>query len=86
MAKSLAAEWAVHGIRVNSVSPGYMETVLNQGPGLGKARRVWNAKNPMGRLGDPSELTGPLVMLCSRAGSFINGADIIVDGGTHVLC
>jgi sorbose reductase len=77
---SLAAEWARYGIRVNSISPGYMDTVLNEGPGLEEAKKLWYSRNPMGRMGDPSELTGVVVLLCSRAGRYINGADILVDG------
>ena len=78
---SLAAEWAHHGIRVNSISPGYMDTILNEGDGLEEARRTWRERNPMGRMGAPEELTGPIVLLCSGAGSYINGADLVVDGG-----
>ncbi|KAL8925310.1 MAG: hypothetical protein Q9208_003600 [Pyrenodesmia sp. 3 TL-2023] len=78
---SLAAEWARYGIRVNTISPGYMDTILNEGEGLDEARRTWTARNPMGRMGQPEELTGPLVMLCSSAGSYITGADLVVDGG-----
>ena len=78
---SLAAEWAVHGIRVNTISPGYMDTILNEGDGLDEARRTWTARNPMGRMGQPEELTGPLMLLCSGAGSYITGADLVVDGG-----
>ncbi|KIW04457.1 uncharacterized protein PV09_04722 [Verruconis gallopava] len=85
LTRCLAAEWAVHGIRVNSISPGYMDTILNEGVGLAKARTMWNARNPMGRMGVPQELTGPLVLLCSRAGSYMNGADIKVDGGASVF-
>jgi sorbose reductase len=81
----LAAEWAVHGIRVNSISPGYMDTILNEGSGLERARVIWSERNPMGRMGVPQELAGPLVMLCSQAGTFINGADLRVDGGTSVF-
>lgn len=77
---SLAAEWARYGIRINSISPGYMDTILNEGEGLEEARRLWYSRNPMGRMGDPSELTGVVVLLCSRAGRYINGADIVVDG------
>ncbi|KAL9627472.1 MAG: hypothetical protein Q9164_007598, partial [Protoblastenia rupestris] len=55
---SLAAEWAVYGIRVNTISPGYMDTVLNEGEGLEEARKVWTERNPMGRMGLPEELTG----------------------------
>ncbi|KAH7925094.1 NAD(P)-binding protein [Leucogyrophana mollusca] len=82
---SLAAEWARYGIRVNSLSPGYMDTILNEGAGLEEARKIWASRNPMGRMGDPSELTGVVVLLCSRAGKYINGADIVVDGGGHVF-
>lgn len=77
---SLAAEWARHGIRVNSISPGYMDTILNAGEGLESTRNIWLARNPMGRMGDPSELAGVVILLCSPAGKYINGADIVVDG------
>ncbi|OCK91512.1 NAD(P)-binding protein [Cenococcum geophilum 1.58] len=82
---SLAAEWARYGIRVNTISPGYMDTILNKGHGLEKARNIWTSRNPMGRMGVPQELTGPLVLLCSGAGSYINAADIVVDGGGLVF-
>lgn len=85
LAKSLAAEWSVLGIRVNCLCPGYMDTILNEGPGLQKARDTWNSRNPMGRMGDPWELTGPLVLLCSNAGRYINGTDLTVDGGAMVF-
>ncbi|KAK4696980.1 hypothetical protein P7C71_g1033, partial [Lecanoromycetidae sp. Uapishka_2] len=78
---SLAAEWAVHGIRVNSISPGYMDTILNEGDGIAEARDTWAARNPMGRMGVPEELTGIVVLLCSGAGNYVNGADFVVDGG-----
>ena len=80
VSRALAAEWAVHGIRVNSISPGYMNTVLTQGPGLEQMRKIWNERNPMGRSGEVSELIGPVLLLCSPAGSYITGADIVIDG------
>lgn len=85
LARCLAAEWAVHGIRVNTISPGYMDTILNEGDGLLRARTIWNERNPMGRMGVSQELQGPLVLLCSQAGSFMNGADLKVDGGASVF-
>lgn len=81
----LAAEWARYGIRVNSVSPGYMDTVLNEGEGTKEARRIWAERNPLGRMGVPSELTGAVVLLSSNCGSYTNGADIVVDGGAIVF-
>lgn len=86
MKASLAAEWAVHGIRVNSISPGYMDTILNAGDGnIKEARESWAARNPMGRMGSVGELDGVCVLLASRAGSYINGADFVVDGGGTVF-
>lgn len=81
---SLAAEWARYGIRVNSISPGYMDTVLTQGETLEEARKIWMERTPLGRMGQPEELTGPVVLLCSAAGRYITGADIAIDGeSTH---
>ncbi|KAF7594626.1 hypothetical protein BBP40_008716 [Aspergillus hancockii] len=82
---SLAAEWARYGIRTNSISPGYMDTILNAGDGLAEHRRIWAERNPYGRMGVPSELTGAVVLLASSAGTYINGADIVVDGGGIVF-
>lgn len=80
---SLAAEWAHYGIRVNSISPGYMDTVLNAGESLKSMRDLWASRCPMGRMGDVEEMTGAVVLLCSeRAGGYITGADLLVDGGT----
>ncbi|KIH86400.1 oxidoreductase, short chain dehydrogenase/reductase family [Sporothrix brasiliensis 5110] len=78
---SLAAEWARYGIRTNTVSPGYMDTILNEGDGLASFRAIWASRNPSGRMGSPSELTGAVVLLASSAGTYINGSDILVDGG-----
>ncbi|KAL4932159.1 oxidoreductase, short chain dehydrogenase/reductase family [Aspergillus undulatus] len=83
---SLAAEWARYGIRTNTISPGYMDTILNEGDGLQGHRAIWAERNPFGRMGVPRELTGAVVLLASReAGSYINGADIVVDGGGIVF-
>ncbi|KAG2414294.1 hypothetical protein HFD88_003485 [Aspergillus terreus] len=86
MRRSLAAEWTRYGIRVNSISPGYMDTVLNEGDDLEPWRQIWSERNPMRRMGSTQELTGPVVFLCSDiGGSYVNGADIVVDGGGLVF-
>ncbi|PKX95355.1 oxidoreductase, short chain dehydrogenase/reductase family [Aspergillus novofumigatus IBT 16806] len=72
MKNSLAAEWTQYGIRVNSISPGYMDTVLNEGEDLAPWRQIWADRNPMRRMGSPQELTGPVVFLCSDIGGAIS--------------
>lgn len=82
MTRSLAAEWAQYGIRVNSISPGYMNTILNEGEGLAEGRRIWNEHCAFGRMGEPEELTGAMVLLLSKVGGrYMTGEDICVDGG-----
>lgn len=83
MAKSLAVEWAPHGVRVNALAPGYMRTALTDGvlegqPGL---RETWEGLTPMGRMGRPAELRGTVVYLASDASSFMTGHNLVVDGG-----
>ncbi|KAJ5971671.1 Glucose/ribitol dehydrogenase [Penicillium vulpinum] len=86
LTRNLAAEWAVHGIRVNGISPGYMDTILNAGDSLADVRKIWDSRCPMGWMGDPEEITGAVVLLFSqRAGRYITGADIVIDGGTLTL-
>ncbi|KAI5855128.1 oxidoreductase [Durotheca rogersii] len=85
MVKSLAGEWARYGIRVNSISPGYMDTILNEGDGLDEARKIWLSRNPLGRMGQPDEMSGVVVMLASRAGSYFTGSDFLMDGGQTIF-
>lgn len=80
LARSMAGEWVGHGIRVNSISPGIMNTRLSGGPAQAGLRKLWLEKSPMG-IGDPEDLTGAVVLLCSEAGRFITGTDIKIDGG-----
>jgi sorbose reductase len=82
----LAAEWAVHGIRTNSISPGYADTILNEGDGLAECRAIWAERNPMGRMSSPSELTGAAVLLCSSAGTYINGKLPFLVTDRSILC
>ncbi|ODV89213.1 hypothetical protein CANCADRAFT_29448, partial [Tortispora caseinolytica NRRL Y-17796] len=81
--KSLAAEWAVHKIRVNSISPGYMDTALNRS--FGALFDEWKQKTPLGRLGDVEELSTCAIWLASSGSSFCTGSDILIDGGYTVL-
>ncbi|KAH7915627.1 hypothetical protein BJ138DRAFT_1097723 [Hygrophoropsis aurantiaca] len=76
---SIAAEWGKYGIRVNSISPGYMSTICDENVSLEEARRRWSSRKLMGRIDDPSELIGIVVLLCSQGGKYINGADILVE-------
>ena len=74
-------------IRVNAIAPGFLLTTQNRflmqkedGSPTDRGQRVLN-KTPMGRYGDPEEMAGPVIWLCSEAASFVNGAVIPVDGG-----
>lgn len=81
MTRCLAAELAVHNIRVNSISPGYMDTRLNSSSDLEDVLPIWWERTPMGRIGAKEELIGPIILLASSAGSFMTGSDLVVDGG-----
>ncbi|VVT46576.1 uncharacterized protein SAPINGB_P001282 [Magnusiomyces paraingens] len=83
LCKSLAAEWAVHRIRCNSISPGYMDTALNRA--YTTLFNEWKERTPLGRLGDPDELSGAAIWLASEASAFCTGSDIIIDGGYTVI-
>lgn len=79
LTKSLAAEWAQHGIRVNSISPGYMDTALNRVPALEAQKKIWTSMTPQGRLGNVDELNNLAVFLASDASSLMTGANCIID-------
>ncbi|KAI9796669.1 MAG: hypothetical protein M1835_003465 [Candelina submexicana] len=85
LTRSMAAEWVGHRIRVNSISPGIMNTRLTAGDAQTKLRQIWIERSPMGRMGDPEDLTGAMVLLCSEAGRFMTGTDIRIDGGNGVI-
>ena len=81
LTKSLAVEWAKKGVRVNSISPGYIGTeLIRAADHLKPLIEQWNAMAPMGRLGKPEELMGVVVYLASDAATFTTGSDFIVDG------
>jgi len=80
LTQTMAVEWAPYGIRVNSISPGYMKTemVLSS---MSKLFPEWESLTPLNRLGEPEELRGALLYLASDASSYVIGHDLVVDGG-----
>lgn len=83
LTRALAVEWAATGVRVNAIAPGVI-----QAPGVAAqvAREpafydAFRAKHPLGRFGQPGEIVGPAIFLCSAASSFVTGHIRAVDGG-----
>jgi NAD(P)-dependent dehydrogenase (short-subunit alcohol dehydrogenase family) len=85
LARNLAVEFGPHNIRVNCIAPGLIRTDF--------ARALWenpetlaryNSTTPLGRIGEPDEIAGVAVMLASKAGSFMTGQGIVVDGGVTI--
>jgi NAD(P)-dependent dehydrogenase (short-subunit alcohol dehydrogenase family) len=81
LTKSLALEWARHAIRVNALCPGYIETPMNRDFFQTDAGKALIKRIPVRRLGLASELDGPLLLMCSAAGSYMTGSVLAVDGG-----
>ncbi|MGC0363462.1 NAD(P)-dependent dehydrogenase (short-subunit alcohol dehydrogenase family) [Rhodococcus sp. 27YEA15] len=80
LTKSLAAEWAPLGIRVNAVAPGYVETEMTP-TDLPGADRYWYDRTPQARIARPAEIAPSVVFLASDAATFITGSVLVADGG-----
>jgi NAD(P)-dependent dehydrogenase (short-subunit alcohol dehydrogenase family) len=83
LTKSMAAEWAARGVRVNAVSPGYIVTDMNRRaleryPDWGPE---WITMTPSGRFGMPRDVALAVIYLASDAAAYVTGANLVVDGG-----
>ena len=85
LTKSLAIAWAPDGIRVNAVAPGWIKTELTR-PLYEDSKRTGELMNrtPLARWGEPDDVAGPVLFLCSPAAKYITGAILPVDGGYSV--
>jgi NAD(P)-dependent dehydrogenase (short-subunit alcohol dehydrogenase family) len=81
MTHQLAAEWARHGIRVNALAPGYIETDLNREFFRSDAGQALIKRIPQRRLGRMTDLDAPLLMLCDDGSAYMSGSVITIDGG-----
>ncbi len=82
LTKSLAGEWADRGVRVNCVSPGYINSKMTK-PAIRDPERfpTWMAMTPQGRLGEPENIAQAILYLASPGASFTTGTNLVVDGG-----
>jgi len=82
LTRALSNEWARHGINVNAIAPGYMATEMTA-PVRADPTRADSlfARIPAGRWGDPTDLQGAVVFLCSDAAAYVHGTILPVDGG-----
>jgi 3-oxoacyl-[acyl-carrier protein] reductase len=83
MTRALAREVGNRGIRVNSIAPGYLETEMTHGLDKDQKRKIVN-RTPLGRLGTPQDVVGPVLFFLSPEARFITGQVLLVDGGITV--
>lgn len=82
LTQSWAAEWAIHGVRVNALAPGVIATPMTEDTRAQPHKlQSFMARTPMGRVGLPQELVGPVLFLASPMSSYVTGVTLPVDGG-----
>jgi NAD(P)-dependent dehydrogenase (short-subunit alcohol dehydrogenase family) len=81
LTSALAVELGPLGIAVNAVSPGPTRTPINDAYHTPEVKRGYQRRVPLGRIAEPEEVAGAVVYLCSPGSSFVNGAELVVDGG-----
>jgi len=86
LVRTMAVEWSAYGVRVNAIAPGWIETDITRGAVLSDPARLQRIiqRTPMGRMGQPDDIAGAAVFLCSPAAKFITGVVLPVDGGVSM--
>ncbi|MDR0352473.1 MAG: SDR family oxidoreductase [Opitutaceae bacterium] len=85
LSKNLAREWAVAGVRVNTLVPGFFPAEQNRKVLTPERVAAIMGHTPMKRFGEARELVGATLLLASDAGAFITGSEIVIDGGYHAM-
>jgi NAD(P)-dependent dehydrogenase (short-subunit alcohol dehydrogenase family) len=84
LTKSLALEFAPHGLVINAVAPGAIETPLTTGLYTPKVRKAYQERIAVGRVGKPDDIAGIVVFLASDSARYVCGHELVVDGGLHI--